>query len=84
MAEAGRALRIPQAYPCSSRDTQSRGPRPMARQLWEIPKKETPYLWAALCQCSVTAQHRRAPGVQREPPVLQFVPVASGPGTGHH
>jgi len=39
----------------------------------------------SLCQCSVTAQHRRAPGVQtEEPPVLQFVPTASGLGTGHH
>ena len=26
---------------------------------------------------------RRAPDVQREPPVLQFLAVASGPGTRH-
>lgn len=24
------------------------------------------------------------PGVQKVPPVLQFVPIGSSPGTGHH
>ena len=24
------------------------------------------------------------PDVQKDPPVFQFVPIASGPGTGHH
>ena len=32
---------------CPSRDTQSRVPRATSRQLWEIPKEETPHLWAA-------------------------------------
>ena len=35
-----------------------------------------------LCQCLVTCQV--FPDVQTEPPVLQFVPIASGPVTGHH
>ena len=62
--------------PCPSRDTQSRVPRATSRQLWEIPKEETPQPLGGLCQCSITAQHRRAPGVQRKLPVLQFVPMA--------
>jgi len=65
--------------PCLSRDTQSRVPRVTSRRLWEIPKEETPQPLGSLCQCSVTAQHRRAAGVQREPPVLQIVPMASSP-----
>ena len=59
-------------------------PSATSRQLWEIPKEETLQPLGSLCQCSITSQHRRAPGVQREPPVLQFVPTAPCPGTGHH
>jgi len=68
---------------CPSKDTQSRVPRAMSRRHWKIPKEETPQLLGSLCQCSVTAQHRRASNVQRESPVLQFVPMASDPGTRH-
>ena len=35
------------------------------------------------CLCSVT-RTEAVSDVQREPPVLPFVPVASGRGTGHH
>lgn len=30
------------------------------------------------------AQHRSASGGWKEPPVFQFIPIASCPGTGHH
>ena len=39
-------------------------------------------LWAA--RAPSPALHRSAPGGQGEPPVFQFVPSASCPGTGHH
>ena len=41
----------------------------------------------SLCQCSwhcVCALSKVFRYVQREPPVLQFVPIASCPVTGHH
>jgi len=53
---------------CPSRDTQSRVPRATSRWLWEILKEETPQPLGSLWQCSITAQHRRVPGVQRELP----------------
>jgi len=48
------------------------GPRPGS--FWR-PSRRPLSPWAACAS---------APGVQREPPVLQFVPMASCPGTGHH
>jgi len=40
----------------------------------ESSKEETPQLWAAFALSP--ALHRSAPGAQRDPPVLQFVPIA--------
>jgi len=54
IAEAGRALWIPQSQPRCSRATQSRVPRPTARWLLETSKEETPQPLGSLCQCSVT------------------------------
>jgi len=36
------------------------------------------------CQCSVILMVKVFPDVQREPPVFQFVPIASHPVTGYH
>jgi len=77
------ALCAPLAHPCSIRNTQSRGPRPMARQLLSIPKEETPQPLGNLCRCSGTAQHSSAAWCSEGAPVLQLVPTASCPGTGH-
>jgi len=46
---AGRAFWVPQAHPLSSRATQSKVHRAMARQLLEIPKEETPQPLCSLC-----------------------------------
>ena len=54
MAEAGRALGIPQAHPISSRATQSKMHRTTARWLLEISMEETPQPLGSLCQCFVT------------------------------
>lgn len=79
-AEAGRALRVRRARPCCCTDTQS-----AVRRVWGLlgaPEEESPQLWAA--RAPSPALHGSAPGAQREPPVLRFVPSASCPGPGHH
>ena len=82
MAEAGRVLCAPLAHLCSSRDTQSRGPRPMARQLLNIiSEEETPQPLGNLCQCSGTAQHSSAAWCSEGAHVLQLVPITSCLGT---
>ena len=40
--------------PCSSRNTQSRVPRAISRQLWKISKEEKAQPMGSLHQCSVT------------------------------
>ena len=46
--------------PCSSSTTQSRVPRPMARQLLESSREETPQPLSSLCQCSSTLVFRES------------------------
>lgn len=58
---------------CSSRGTQSRGPRATSTQLLEISTEDTPQSLGSLCQCSAIC----TTDVQGEPPVFQFVPTAS-------
>lgn len=84
MTEVGRDLWSHMPTPCSSRDTESRGPRPMASQLLKVSKEETPSPLDNLCQCSSTAQHSSAVWCSEGAPVLMFVPMASYPGTGQH
>ena len=70
----------------SSRAAQSWIPRTVSRCLWKISKvrKSTVFL-GNLSQCSVTLRVKKFfSDVQREPPVFQFAPIASGPITGHH
>jgi len=50
-------------YPNFSRDTQSRGPRPMARQLLKVSKEESSKPLGSLCQCSSSHIINRDPGV---------------------
>lgn len=67
--------------PCPSRATRSRcpGPRP------EFPGTETPPPpWAACASVTLTLTEKCVPGGQKDPPRVQFVPVASGHDTGHH
>jgi len=46
---------------------------------------ETPQpLWGTCASAWSPSQQKSVPDVQREPPVFQFVPIASGPATGHH
>lgn len=77
MAEAGRDLWSPSGPDlCSSRDTQSWLPRTLSKWLLKISKEETLQPpWAACASAQSPAQHRSAPGVQRDPPVLQRVPL---------
>jgi len=55
------------------------GPRPGGFR--RPPRRRSHSLWAACASAPSPAQHSSAPGVQREPPVLQFVPLALAPGT---
>jgi len=57
------------------------GPRPGG--FWRPPRRRPHSPWAACASAPSPAQHSSAPGVQREPPVLQSVPMASCAGTGH-
>ena len=46
---------------------------------------ETPQpLWATCASARSLSQGKVFPDVQREPPVLQLVPIVPGPVTGHH
>lgn len=58
-------------------------PRAVCRTSTTSISKETLQPLGSLCWCSITMQHRSAPGAQTEPFVLQFVPIASHPGTGY-
>lgn len=62
---------------CPSKDTQSRVPRAMSRQLSEISKKEIPQFLGTMCQCSVICTVKCFP-------MFQFVPITSYPISGHH
>ena len=80
---AGRHLVQP---PCSGRAAESWLPRTMAKQLLNISKNgESTTSLGNLCQCLVTLTLKKVfPDVKRESSVFQCVPIASGPGTGHH
>lgn len=57
-----------------------RSAEPLSRSIQTLAQAEP---LGSLCLCSVT--HTEAMSdVQRDPPVLHFVPAASGPGTGCH
>lgn len=58
-------------------------PRAVCRTSTTSVSKDTLQPLGSLCWCSITMQHRSAPGAQTEPLVLQFVPIASHPGTGY-
>ena len=66
--------------------TQSQLPRTMSRWLLNFSKDgDSTSSLGNLCPCSVNLTVEKVfPNVQREPPVFRFVPVASGPVTGHH
>jgi len=64
------------ACPCCSRDVQSKGSRPVARQLLNIPKEETSQPLGSLCQCSGTAQHSSAAWCSEGAP--NYLPYAVG------
>ena len=77
-----RPLEVIWPSPCSSRNTQSRAQdhvQAASEDLQEDGKTSVD----SLCQCSITLIGV-LPHVQREPPVFQFMPAASSPGTGHH
>ena len=76
MAEVERALWIPQFQPHCSRATQSRVPRPTARQLLEISEKETPQPLENVCQCSVTCAARKCCLLFRGSLMCKFMPTA--------
>ena len=70
--------------PSSSRDTQSSVPSTASR-LWKISKEDA----LLPLQVSMPVLHRThsteaLPGVHREPPVFQVVPITSCMGTEHH
>lgn len=70
--------------PCLGRASWSRVPRTMSGRLLRISKEETPApLWAT-CARAQPPTCKVLPDVQREPPVSQFGPTATSPGTGHH
>lgn len=75
MTEVGRDLWSHMPTPCSSRDTESRGPRPMASQLLKVSKEETPHLWTT--SASAPALHSTAvlSGAQREPLFSSLCPL---------
>ena len=58
-------------------------PRAWCPGLWRSPRRRPHCLWAACASVLSPIQHRSAPGVQKELPAFQFVPMASCPGTGH-
>lgn len=70
--------------PCSSKDTQSRIARIVSRRLLELTKEEAPQSLENLCKCSVTWEHKSAPGVWMKPLEFQFVPTVFCSSTGHH
>ena len=60
-------------------------PRTVSRWLLSISKDgDSTASLGSLLQCSVILTVKTFPDVQREPPLFQFVSVASGPVTGHH
>ncbi len=86
MAEVGRdLLRASGPTLCSSRATYGQLPRTMSRWLlnisggglYNLPGQPVPVL-------GHPHSEKVFPDVQTEPPVFQFVPIASGPVTGHH
>lgn len=79
----GISVDYPAQCPSSSRDTQSRVSRPIPRLFFRSPKRRSHSLGAAYVSAPLLAQQRSAPGVQRESPVLRFVPTDSCPGTEH-
>jgi len=83
VAEVDRKLCAPLPNPCPSRDTQSRVHRATARCHLDI-SKEVSSLQTAVPVLSPLHYIAVLPGVQTAPPVFQFVPITSCPGTGHH
>ena len=70
--------------PYSSRDSQSRVPSTMQRSLWRPPGRRSHVLSGQpVSVLSFLHSTEVLPDGHKEPPVLQFVPTASGPGTGH-
>ena len=81
MVDVGRVLWVHQVQCLLKQGCQNRIPRPTSRQLLEL-SKGVCSLQAACASSPSATQHRSAPGVEREPTVLQFVPMASCSGTG--
>ena len=73
---------------CSIRATQATLHRMGSLSIWLLNISidgDSTTLLGNLCQCLVTLTVKTVfPDVQREPPVFQFTPIASGPVTGHH
>ena len=60
-------------------------PGPSLDGFWISPRMETLQLfWATCASVRSFSQWKVSPAVQREPPVFQFVPIASALITGHH
>jgi len=83
-AEAGRNLWVALLQPVPQQGHPEQGAQGHVQAALGDTQGGDPTPLGSLRQCSIIAQHGRAPGVQREPPVLQFVPMVSGPGNTHH
>ena len=86
MVQVGRDLwRSPGPTSCSSWATYNKLPRTMSRCFFRISKEgNSKASLGKPCQCLVTLPVKAFPDVQGEPPVFQFVPIASGPLTEPH
>ena len=84
MTKVRKPLRVPLIQTPLLHDSQSKGLGPYPGSCWRSPRRRFYSLLAACTGALSPAQHRSAPGVQREPPVLLFRPAASCPGTEHH
>lgn len=82
MVDVGRVLWVHQVQPLLKQGCQNRIPRPTSRQLLEL-SKGVCSLQAACASSPSATQHRSAPGIQRDPPMLQFALSASFLSIGH-
>lgn len=75
---------LPAPTPAQARTTKAGCPEPCPNSFGRSPRRRPHSLSVQAVPVLHHAQHRRASCVQAESPVLQFVPIASCPGTGHH
>lgn len=85
MVEVGRDLRVCLLQPLLKQGQQKQGAQnPAPTALEDLQEGDLTIFSVQAVPVLHRAQHRRASCVQAESPVLQFVPIASCPGTGHH